>query len=276
MPRTGRPRRGTSRDGLESPGPPEERDSGQELGRGNAPGEGAVRIEVPHRAPAPTGTHRARPETRRRAGRDQERGGVRDQKHSEHRSRSELHGALLRPCAIATRVPSDLDAPPPRPPAVRRVLQADPSSRAVLRVRARDMALSVRELRSTARDIYDLTAEEYLELFGPHQHDGYHVTWRESPIEAQENLIRVMAERSELRPGESVLDVGCGIGGTALWLEKNKGCRVTGISNSTEQVVLARRLARDARSAARFLQQDAERLAVDAPVDVVLDRKSVV
>ncbi|HZU96226.1 MAG TPA: methyltransferase domain-containing protein [Planctomycetota bacterium] len=132
------------------------------------------------------------------------------------------------------------------------------------------MALSVRELRSTARDIYDLTAEEYLELFGPHQHDGYHVTWRESPIEAQENLIRVMAERSELRPGESVLDVGCGIGGTALWLEKNKGCRVTGISNSTEQVVLARRLARDARSAARFLQQDAERLAVDAPVDVVL------
>jgi tocopherol O-methyltransferase len=132
------------------------------------------------------------------------------------------------------------------------------------------MALSVRELRSTARDIYDLTAEEYLELFGPHQHDGYHVTWRESPVEAQETLIRVIAETGEIRPGERVLDVGCGVGGTALWLEKNVGCRVTGISNSARQIALARRLARDAGSAARFVQQDAERLAVDEPVDVVL------
>jgi SAM-dependent methyltransferase len=33
----------------------------------------------------------------------------------------------------------------------------------------------------------------------------------------------------ELRPGEHVVDVGCGSGGPALWLARETGCRVTGV-----------------------------------------------
>jgi ubiquinone/menaquinone biosynthesis C-methylase UbiE len=33
----------------------------------------------------------------------------------------------------------------------------------------------------------------------------------------------------ELRPGEHILDVGCGSGGPALWLARETGCRVTGV-----------------------------------------------
>lgn len=42
-----------------------------------------------------------------------------------------------------------------------------------------------------------------------------------------------------------MLDVGCGIGGTARWLARERGCRVTAITNSKRQVEIARKLTAD-------------------------------
>lgn len=56
------------------------------------------------------------------------------------------------------------------------------------------------------------------------------------------NLIKYLLELSGLPRSSNVLDVGCGIGGTSRYLAKEQGCNVTGITISSKQVEIARRL----------------------------------
>ncbi len=58
--------------------------------------------------------------------------------------------------------------------------------------------------------------------------------------EAQEAKKRHIAAKLDIRPGHRVLDIGCGFGGTALFLARNYGVHVTGITLSTEQHKIAR------------------------------------
>ena len=58
--------------------------------------------------------------------------------------------------------------------------------------------------------------------------------------EAQEAKKRHIAAKLDLRPGHRVLDIGCGFGGMALYLARNYGVQVTGITLSTEQLQIAR------------------------------------
>lgn len=59
---------------------------------------------------------------------------------------------------------------------------------------------------------------------------------------AQARLIDLLLERSQLRTGSQVLDVGCGIGGTSRYLARKMDCSVTGITISGQQVKLAKTL----------------------------------
>lgn len=58
--------------------------------------------------------------------------------------------------------------------------------------------------------------------------------------EAQEAKKRHIAAKLDLRPGHRVLDIGCGFGGMALYLARNYGVHVTGVTLSTEQLTTAR------------------------------------
>jgi cyclopropane-fatty-acyl-phospholipid synthase len=58
--------------------------------------------------------------------------------------------------------------------------------------------------------------------------------------EAQEAKKRHIAAKLFLQPGHRVLDIGCGFGGMALFLARNYGVHVTGITLSTEQLNTAR------------------------------------
>jgi cyclopropane-fatty-acyl-phospholipid synthase len=60
-----------------------------------------------------------------------------------------------------------------------------------------------------------------------------------------------IAAKLMLRPGQRVLDIGCGWGGTALYLNRVADVDVLGITLSTEQLKLARQRAEDAGVADR-------------------------
>ncbi len=74
-------------------------------------------------------------------------------------------------------------------------------------------------------------------------HYGY---WDEKVKNFSQSLVRmneVMMETADIKPTDKVLDAGCGIGGSSIFLAEKTGCHVTGISLSEQQVSKAQELA---------------------------------
>lgn len=112
---------------------------------------------------------------------------------------------------------------------------------------------------------YDRLSVYYRALWGEHIHHGY---WEdgESPGRAQVKLVEQLTARARIPRGSRVLDVGCGIGGPAIWLAQNLNCSVLGLTISPVQARMATEKARGAGldSRARFEVGDANRLLFDA------------
>jgi tocopherol O-methyltransferase len=77
-------------------------------------------------------------------------------------------------------------------------------------------------------------------------HYGYWDPSTRSFDEALVNTHRVMAMRAGIRGGERVLDAGCGVGGAVLYLAREHGCRVVGVTLVPSQVEAAIRNAQAA------------------------------
>jgi tocopherol O-methyltransferase len=127
------------------------------------------------------------------------------------------------------------------------------------------------ELREAIRDHYDELSFFYRAFWGDHIHHGY---WEdnEEPKAAQENLIARLAGRAGIPRGARVLDVGCGLGGSSLWLARHLDCRVVGITISPTQAGIAADRAHEESldSRASFLVLDANRLDLaESSFDVV-------
>jgi len=112
---------------------------------------------------------------------------------------------------------------------------------------------------------YDRLSRLYQRFWGEHIHHGW---WDEgeSLAEAQEKLIHRLAHAAAIPRGAQVLDVGCGLGGSSLWLARELGCSVRGITLSPVQVEIAsqRALASGLNDRVRFERSDAERLELDS------------
>ena len=94
---------------------------------------------------------------------------------------------------------------------------------------------------------YDELDPFYRGVWGEHVHHGLFDTGTESVEEATEALVRLVAERARVSAGDSVVDIGCGYGGTARWLAQHRDARVTGLTLSVAQAEAARATGADPR-----------------------------
>jgi cyclopropane fatty-acyl-phospholipid synthase-like methyltransferase len=96
-------------------------------------------------------------------------------------------------------------------------------------------------------EYFDQTHDDYRRLWGMDRHLGLHCGFFDADHRRHDDAVahmnRVLAEAAAIRRTDRVLDAGCGIGGSALWLAAHVGCRVTGINLSARQVEHARQLA---------------------------------
>ena len=87
--------------------------------------------------------------------------------------------------------------------------------------------------------------------------DEFHIRGRDSTVE--------LAERAALSAGQSVLDVGCGIGGSARFLSSRYGCSVTGVDVTSEYVEAGNALSRRVGLADRVTLQHGSALGLPFP-----------
>lgn len=94
---------------------------------------------------------------------------------------------------------------------------------------------------------YDLSESQYRffwNLDKSHSlHYGYWDAGTKNFHQALLNINRILSQKAKITATDSVLDAGCGIGGSSVWLSKNIGCKTTGISLSEKQVSTAKALA---------------------------------
>ncbi len=83
---------------------------------------------------------------------------------------------------------------------------------------------------------YDQLDRFYREIWGEHVHHGLWETGRESSLDAVRKMVDLVASRLQLAPGMSVLDLGCGYGGTSRILAREHRVEVTGLTVSPAQV----------------------------------------
>ncbi len=125
-----------------------------------------------------------------------------------------------------------------------------------------------KSVQSVASSYDSWTNDRLLEnLWGEHIHLGFYEQrrlkkdFRKAKIDFVHELIK-WSGLNQLPPGSRILDIGCGIGGSARILAENYGFDVVGISISQEQIKRANQLTLN-KSNCRFEVMDALNLQIE-------------
>ena len=131
---------------------------------------------------------------------------------------------------------------------------------------------------------WDNISSGWKEILGSHIHHGFYDANEQrqvSVLSAQEKLIEKLANLLNLKKQDRVLDVGCGMGGSAIYLAKQYQVQVIGITLSQKQVDIARASLQEKENPGpmmlvTFLKEDAHTLAnfTDNSMDVIWSLES--
>ena len=119
---------------------------------------------------------------------------------------------------------------------------------------------------------YDL-GNEFYKLFldkGMQYSCAYFLNDDDTLEQAQQNKLRLIAAKLQLRPGLKVLDIGSGWGNLALYLAKLADVDVTGVTLSTEQHALSNEKAKQAGLADRVRFELRDYREVAGPFDRIV------
>ena len=76
---------------------------------------------------------------------------------------------------------------------------------------------------------YDLSETHYRRIWKLDKNHSLHYGyWDERTKNFKQALLRIneiLAAFAEIKPGEKILDAGCGVGGSSAWLAKEKNCK---------------------------------------------------
>jgi tocopherol O-methyltransferase len=110
-------------------------------------------------------------------------------------------------------------------------------------------------------ELYEAKTSAILQRYGPGPRVHYHTGFVDNPkppptaaalraqlVESQERMLKYASDSWQLRHGpfRDVLDVGCGLGGTSIFLAQEFGARVTALTIAPSHVQIVARLARRA------------------------------
>jgi len=109
--------------------------------------------------------------------------------------------------------------------------------------------LSNDQLQADAAKHYDDCYHDYLFAWCNRDNLALHYGYwdRDEPYEQHRALLeknQVLYDKAGITPQDEVLDAGCGIGGSSIWMAREHGNRVTGITISAKQAAYAREHAR--------------------------------
>jgi cyclopropane-fatty-acyl-phospholipid synthase len=103
---------------------------------------------------------------------------------------------------------------------------------------------SVRRSKQVAEQHYNLGQTMYQTMLGPSM--AYTCAyWKDAANldEAQNEKYDLVCRKIQLKPGERLLDLGCGFGGLSIYAAKHFGAKVVGVNIATDQIDFARRSA---------------------------------
>lgn len=110
-------------------------------------------------------------------------------------------------------------------------------------------------------------------------HFGYYDQKAKRHKDALLRMNEVMVESASIKDREKILDAGCGLGGSSIWLAKNKNCQVTGTNIVNSQIRQAKENAKNegVEYKVNFIQADYATLPIqDETYDVFWALESIV
>ena len=132
---------------------------------------------------------------------------------------------------------------------------------------------TISQAKTNARFHYGLGADFYslwLDLPLMMYTCGYWSEGTRSVEEAQRNKVEHVCRKVQLKPGETVVDIGCGFGGFMFHASEHHGARVCGVNTTTEQVDWLRGEIRQRGLGERLEVREADFREVHAQFDKVV------